>query len=320
MSQLKTLLFICFSPILLWGQSDFDRGVQLFEKEQFDWAKVYFLKDLKSHPDRIKSIEYLGDIAAYNKDWDTAIDRYKRLLEEDDHNANYHFKYGGSLGMKALKISKIRAVGYVSLIKRHLKQAALLDPNHVEVRWALVELYMQLPGILGGSEDVAIDYAQELMDISPVDGYLSMGYVAEYSDRPDDAETYYRKAIEIGGSPLTYEKLTKLYENQKKPQDAINNASESLRIHKRNQLNYQIGKIAAQYKLESELGIRCLQAYIDNHSVKDGVPVDWAYLRLAQIYRNMGDTEKALEWIEKAIASRPDFEEAIEEKNSILGL
>ncbi len=98
------------------------------------------------------------------------------------------------------------------------------------------------------------------------------------------------------------------------------NAATSLKKHKRNSLNYQIGKIAAQYNLDAELGINCLQAYIENYSVRDGVPKDWAYYRLAQIYKNMGKKDTALRWINKALSDRPDFKEAREEKEKILSL
>lgn len=224
------------------------------------------------------------------------------------------------MGMKALEISRIRALGMIGSIKKHFLKAAKLDPNHIEVRWALVEFYIQLPGIIGGSERKAIRYANELGKISPVDGYLANGYIAEYSKRPKDAEKFYKMAIKVGGSPHTYEKLSTLYENNNQPKEAIQTASQSLEIHKRNQINYQIGKISAQYNLDAELGINCLQAYIENHSVKDGVPKDWAYYRLAQIYKNIGEKEKALQWIDKALTDRPDFKEAKAEKEVILSL
>lgn len=317
---MKYLLFLLFIPSIVMAQSDFQKAETYFKKEQFSKAKPLFQKYLAEHPSHEKTMEYLGDIAGYHKDWDTAIDYYEVLVEKNDKSANYHFKHGGALGMKALSISRIRAATYIGDIKSEFETAARLDPNHIEVRWALVEFYIQLPGIIGGSESKAIKYANQLAKISPVDGYLANGYIAEYSDRPKDAEKFYKKAIEIGGSPTTYEKLTEHYEKNNKPKEAMETASQSLKIHKRNQLNYQIGKIAAQYNLDAELGINCLQAYIENHSAKDGVPKDWAYYRMAQIYKNQGKKATAMVWINKALKDRPDFDEAIQEKKKIEAL
>lgn len=317
---MKYLFLLLFIPSAIMAQTDFQNAENYFIKEQFSKAKPLFEQYLKSHPNDKKTREYLGDIAGYKKDWDVAIDYYESLVEEDDTSANYHFKYGGAMGMKALSINRLLAATYIGDIKEHFETAARLDPKHIEVRWALVEFYIQLPGIIGGSEKKAIKYANQLAKISPVDGYLANGYVAEYGDRPDDAERFYKKAIEVGGSPTTYEKLTEHYEKNKKPKEAIDTAAQSLKIHKRNSLNYQIGKIAAQYNLDAELGIDCLQAYIENHSVKDGVPKDWAYYRLAQIYKNQGKKQTALVWINKALEDRSDFKEAKKEKQLIEAL
>lgn len=318
---MKNLLFtFLLIPLFSMAQTSFEKAEQLFKAENFRSAKPLFEQHLKSHPNDRKTIEYLGDIAGYAKDWNEAMDYYEQLVDADERNANYHFKYGGALGMKALSISKIRAATYIGDIKEHFEAAARLDPKHIEARWALVEFYIQLPGIIGGSEAKSIKYANQLLEISPVDGYLANGYVAEYSDRPKDAEAFYKKAIAVGGSPHTYEKLTEHYEKNNEPEKAIATAKKSLDIHKRNSLNYQIGKVAAQYNLDADLGIQCLHAYVKNHSVRDGVPKDWAYFRLAQIYKNLGKKQEALTWINKALEGRSDFEEALEEKEMILSM
>lgn len=262
----------------------------------------------------------MGDISAYQKDWDTAISCYKSLVKDEEKNADYHFKYGGAMGMKAMSISRILAVTYIGDIKYELEQAVKLDSKHIESRWALIEFYIQLPGIFGGSENKALDYAAELGKISEVDGYLAKGYIAEYTERPKDAEPYYKKAIEIGGSPHTYDKLSNLYEKNNQPKEAILTTTESLKKHKRNQLNYQIGKISAQYNLEPEYGIECLNRYLVSYTIKDGVEKDWAYYRLAQIYKNLGKKEIALTWINKALLGKTDFAEAQKEKSVILAM
>jgi len=313
---LKKSIFILLLLFPFCGntQTPYQQAEEYFKQEKFSKAKPIFEKHLMQNPNDRKTKEYLGDIAAYGKNWDIAISYYESLVKNEDTNANYHFKYGGALGMKALSISRLRAVTYIGDIKHHLERAATLDSKHIETRWALVEFYIQLPGIVGGSEKKAIAYAEELGAISKVDGYLANGYIAEYTDRPKDAERFYKKAIEVGGSPHTYEKLSNLYEKNNQPKEAILTNSEALKKHKRNQLNYQIGKISAQYNLEPEYGIECLSQYLANYSIKDGVPKDWAYFRLAQIYKNLGKKEIALTWINKALIDRTDFKEALQEK------
>jgi tetratricopeptide (TPR) repeat protein len=139
----------------------------------------------------------------------------------------------------------VRALFYVSDIKEAFETAARLDPLHIEARWALVEFYIQLSELIGGSKTKAIKYADQLGEMSLVNGYLANGYVAEYSKRPLEAEIFYKKAIEVEDSPLSYENLPKQYEKNNQPTEAVVTSLEALKVHKRNQLNYQIGKIVA---------------------------------------------------------------------------
>jgi tetratricopeptide (TPR) repeat protein len=319
--MMKQILLFLLCPSLLFPQTTFEEAETYFVQENFSKAKPLFEAYLKQYPKHKKTREYLGDIAGFTKDWDTAINYYEGLVEEDQKSATYHFKYGGVLGMKALSVNKLRAATYIGDIKEHFEKAASLDPSHIEVRWALVEFYIQVPGLFGGSEAKAVAYANELAKISPVDGHLANGYIAEYNERPKDAERHYKQAITVGRSVHTYDTLTKLYEKNNEPEKALATAKECLAIHKeRNSLHYQIGKITAQYNLEAQIGIDCLETYIKNHSVKDGVPKDWAYFRLAQIYKNQGKKQEALDWIDKALVSRSDFKEAQQEKKIIQAL
>lgn len=322
MTYMKWLLFLLF-PICCFGQvkesnSAFAKAETYFNNKQYNQAEPIFKTYLEKHPNDLKTLEYLGDIYGYAKDWDTAIDYYEKLVELSPKVANYHYKYGGVLGMKALAISKIRALGFIGDIKEAFITAAELDPKHIETRWALVEFYIQLPGIIGGSENKAKHYADELAKLSPVDGYLAHGYIAEYNDRPKDAERNYKEAVAVGGSVICYTKLYEHYEKNEAPAKAIQVLDEARKKHEtENRLHYQLGKIAGQYGIGLDQGIECLDKYIMNYTPADGVPKDWAYYRLAQIYKHKGQKQEAYSWITKALQDRPDFKEALAEKKLI---
>lgn len=314
------LVLLLFFPLVVFSQNNFQKAEQLFKQEKFSQAKPIFERHLKQNPKDKKALEYLGDIAAHDQNWDDAMKYYKALVEVEEGNANFHYKYGGALGMKAVSVNKFRAAMYLGDITRELELAAKLDPKHIDARWALIEYYLQLPGMLGGSESKAIEYAKELQTISLIDGYLANGHIAEYSKRYKDAEQFYKNAVKVGGSPLTYNKLASLYEKNNEPRQALETTSKSLKIHKDNNLNYQIGKLAAEYNIEPEYGIESLGAYLANYSNKDGASKAWAYYYLAQINKNVGKKQLALTWIDKALNEKPGFKEAQKEKSLILAL
>jgi len=300
-----------------FSQSAKENTITFIEKKQFKNAQNEMVAYLKSNPKDKDAIELLGDAYGHQKKWDEAIEQYELLIKMQPNSANYQYKYGGALGMKALSISKIRALGIIGNVKSAFLRAAELDPKHIDTRWALVELYVSLPGIVGGSFSKALKYADELENLSKVDGYLAKGYVYEYDEEPELAEKYYRLAIKVGGSITCYEKMTNFYEGQNQPDKAINNLEEGQKKLQRNAMYYQIGKVCADYNIQLDKGEKCLNAYLSNYSAKDGVPREWAYYRLAQIYKHKENKKEALKWIDKAITGLPNLEVFKKEKERI---
>ncbi len=315
----KVLLFLWF-PMFAFSQSLYVEIPQLFENKQYQKAEMLASEFVEQNPRDLKAIELLGDAHGYQKEWDAAIKQYKILVSADANNANYHYKYGGALGLKALTVSKFRALGIIGDVKKAFLRAAELDPKHIDTRWALVELYMQLPGIIGGSKKKSLKYAEELEQLSKVDGYLAKGYIYEYDDEPELAEVFYKKAIEVGGSLTCFKKLSDLYEATEQPEKAIKTIERSHDKHHRNALHYQIGKVCADYNIQLDKGAECLKIYVENHTAKDGVPIEWAYYRMAQIEKHKKNKQEALKWIDKALTIRSSFKQALKEKQQILEL
>ncbi len=203
--------FLLFIPMAIFSQTNFEKAEKLFNQEKFAAAKPIFESIYKENPNQLKTIEYLGDIASNTKDWDKAAFYYEKLKILKPNEADYYFKYGGALGMKAQTGGKWVAIRLIGDIRESLEKALSLNSNHIEARWGLIEYYLQLPAFVGGSERKAQRYSNELFKISPVDGYLSKAHIDEYFKRYKSAEKNYIKAIEIGGSKTTYKKLADLY-------------------------------------------------------------------------------------------------------------
>lgn len=218
--KLFSILFLFFT-FSIQAQSSFDIAEKLYQQKNYEKAKVAFEALVAKNANDLKAIEYLGDIACHDSDWDAALNYFKKLKTSKPSEADYVYKYGGALGLKAKDSNKFKALGMIGEVEESFVKAIKLNPNHVGARWALIELYLQLPGIVGGSEKKAQNYANELSKISPVDGYLSKGHIAEYFKRYPTAELYYKKAVQVGGSKTAYQKLADLYKNKmKQPQKA----------------------------------------------------------------------------------------------------
>jgi tetratricopeptide (TPR) repeat protein len=214
---MKYIFLLYFlNPIFVMSQNDFAKAEKLYQQGQISQAKIIFEAILKENPNHLKVIEYLGDIEGNAQNWDSTIFYYKRLKELNPKEADYYYKYGGALGMKAKESNKIKALSMIGEVKSSFEKAIQLNSKHIGARWALIELYLQLPAIIGGSETKAIQYSNQLLRLSPVDGYLSRGHIAEYFGKYSEAEKQYKLAIEVGKSKTCYQKLSDLYKNKMK--------------------------------------------------------------------------------------------------------
>jgi tetratricopeptide (TPR) repeat protein len=219
---MKKLVFILFLfPFMIWAQSDFDKGEKLFEAGKMAQAQSVFESILAETPTNLKAIEYLGDIAGKEKSWDAALEYYQKLKQMKPSEANYYYKYGGALGMKAMEVNRFRALGMIGEVKESFEKAIAINPKHIEARWALILLYLKLPVIVGGSESKAVRYSNELSKLSLVDGYLSRGQIEEHYKRYTVAEQQYKKAIAAGSIQKGSQMLADLYKNKmNKPEKA----------------------------------------------------------------------------------------------------
>lgn len=218
------LLFPC---ILFSQQNDYEKAVALFNTSNYEEAIPFFKSSLENGGNKVKCWEYLGTSFCHQNDWDNAIYYYEKLVSNYPQNAEYHYKYAGCMGVKAMNLSKLKALRYIGDIKTHFTQAAELDSKHIDARWALVELYLKLPGILGGSERKARQYAEELEDISTVDGLIAKGYIAEMQERPEEAAMYFDQARKKGNSGMVKKKLTELHTSNKESQKIQKSLTES---------------------------------------------------------------------------------------------
>lgn len=282
--------------LLLFTSLSFSQSISdkaMFYLEAGDVAKAKYLLNEQVNKNNVDLLvfELLGDIASFEKNWDTAISYYKKLIAANPEKASFNLKYGGALGMKALSVSKLQAVVYIPDIKKHLALAADQDRSQIESRRALVELYIKLPGLLGGSDEKASMYADQLHDVSPVNAYLAKGFIVKEQENIERALVYYKKAL--------------------------NRYKNSSLKGQSNSLNYELGKVSAELNLEPHYGIQLLDTYVKNYSYKDIYSMEWVYLRKAQILANMKNKKDALVNIDKAITLRANFDEALNEKKRI---
>ena len=300
---MQKFLLILLCPCFLIGQNYSRKIDSLFDAKNYTQAIQKLEVYLSKTPQDLVLLELIGDAHGFQSNWDNAARYYKQLLDLVPDNATYHYKYGGILGKQAKEGSKFKAVGLISKVKVLFSKAAELDPTHIEVRWAMVELYTQLPGFLGGSYNKAMVYANELEQLSKPYGFFAKAYIYESSDQEELANTYYKKGLESLEELAYFQSDLPNRTQLKSPNNA---------------LHFLVATACRVHNTRLSAGQRCVQDYIDEFSSKDNEHLEAAYVLQAQLFKLQGRTSDALDSIEKALLIKPDFKPALKEKQLIL--
>lgn len=227
---MKFLFLTYLISVVAFSQTECRQGEEQYKKGNFKDAEKQYLKCLETDPENAHIQEALGDVKCAQKDWEGGLAYFTGLKNRFPKNANYWYKYGGALGMVANESGKFKALTMIGEVRESFEKAIALNPKHIEARWALVEYYLVLPGILGGSESKAKEYASQLAKLSAVDGHLAYGRIAEYFNRLAQAEKHYRNAYAIGKSNTTYQKLHDIYKKTNQSEKARQLAAEHSKI------------------------------------------------------------------------------------------
>ena len=290
MSRIKgTMLFFIF-PWLIYSQLKTPFLTNDYQSDQ-DYIKE--LKFLKNHPDREteRIIKSIAKWAYDHKDWDTAIDNYERLLV-DTPSANNYFNLAVAAARKSLEVPRFLSVPYVIKARKSALIAHELQPKEVDYLNLLIQLYAEIPELLGGSVAFAKKKADELIDIDTLAGGMMQAYIFELKNNFQASRS---KIAEV---------FNYLKEN-------YNDRDRWVKEFEKN-LIFELGRAAAEYQIEPDLGILLLKHYQEDFVFKDNYPLEWAYYYQSKIYLYKGNKNEAIASLHKALKIKPDFKEGLE--------
>lgn len=299
--QFYFLVLFCF-PLLLFSQNVPKEFQELWR------AKAYVslapkLEQLVSYDSiNLEALELLGDVYGRMEDWERAEDCYRKLVDLKPLEADYHYKYGGVVGMMAKESSKFKALGLINQTKKSFSKAAILDPTHWAVRWAQVELYVQLPAFLGGSYNKALEIADELEAISKLNGYFAKAYI--YAQKGDETHS---KNFTKKGVKIRYLASCLSHQNHTKECTTHNNT-----------LHYDLALACMTNELDVDAAAFLLRKFIADFNSADRVPLELAHFQLSKLLLKQNNREDALEHLNYALKLNPNFDVAKNEKKRIL--
>lgn len=244
-------------------------------------------------------------------------ERAEQLLEKavkyDANNADYQHWYATVSCNLAASASMFSAMGYAKRCKKAYETALQLAPENPRSYIALGSFLAQAPGIAGGDKEKASQLAERLKQIDPLQGAL---LALNASDLQDDAafnallakdkllterpETYLQRGVAFSRADK-HAKAIALFE-----QALTMPASDEDAADAKAQALYQIGRSAVKGELAVDKGITALAQFIGQQPAAENI--DWAKLRLGQLYLLQQRQAKAEEILKPLLASTKDTE------------
>lgn len=120
-------------------------------------------------------------LASSLRQMQTCVDRQPDL-------ASCQYALGSLMSVQAVRGGALKALGLSNRIRQHLQRAFELDPRSYEIRSALVQYYMAVPMLAGGSHGKARSLEQEWRQVNPEQARMLRIFVALGDDEWADAE------------------------------------------------------------------------------------------------------------------------------------
>ncbi len=320
----------------------------LIESGHFKRARAIVEPAVQKNPNDAQAAYLLSEIKEAFGDLEAATRLAEKAVSLDSKNARYHYQLAQLNGQAAQKAGIFKQIGLAHKFKSEIETAISIDPNYLDAREAMMEFYLQAPGIIGGDKKQARATADEIGKISPVRGYLAQARLAQeakdtsaeeanrlkavqadphdynaavslasFYSRPeikkyDLAEKYFREAERIDpGRAAPYAGLAMVYSDQQRwnDLDAVLAQSEKA-VADDFAAYYQAGKALFVQGNDLPRAERYFRKYLTQEP-EGGTPnLAAAHWRLGLVLEKEGRKTDAVSELQTAVNLSPDFDPA----------
>jgi tetratricopeptide (TPR) repeat protein len=305
-------VFLLSASSLLAGSPKTDEGVRLFDAGKRAEARAALEAAAREDPKDARAAVYLGRIFLAQEDLDNAVLWFEKAVVLDAASSENQLWLGRAYGSQAQKANVFKQASLAGKVKKTFEKAVALDSNNIDARFALIDYYLQAPGIMGGSVEKARAEAAEIGKRDGLRGHRALGRIAEYEKNFDVALVAYARAEkEFPGKREPFFWMTNLYSKQKEYGKAFDVMEKLLHEQPAELLAcFQIGSLAAQSGERLDRGKECLELYLAREPKKAEPSLAATHLVLGRIYEKKGSRDLARREYEAALKIDPALKDA----------
>jgi tetratricopeptide (TPR) repeat protein len=300
-----------------------DAGIQdaiaLYERGKFNQAAGEFKKLAEASPANAEIRIWLGKTHLKLREWDKAVAAMERAVQLQPDNARYHLWLGRACGEKASNVAFFRALGWARRVVKEFETARTLAPEDLDVRFDLLEYYLEAPGMVGGGREKAEAEVQAITRLNKEKGYTARATVHSKDKKWELARRELQQAVaEHPESISACKDLAAFLLDRGDYEGALDYAQKALDLDaasKRARLIAAAAKI--RLKRDPDETAAALQKLAAGR-LGDGDPAfEEVYYWLGEGFLARGDKAKAREAFRTALGYNPAFGKA---KDSLAGI
>jgi len=205
-------------------------GLGLFDARKYPEALAAFRKLSEQHPEDAAVWYHLGRSHYHLRQIAEAVASLENAIALDGSKADHHYLLGLAYSAYFNEVGLVRKIGVARKMKLAWDTAIRLDPGHRDSLVALVDYYVQAPGLAGGSMGKAEGTMAQLRHHYPDRVFYSEGLIAEEKGQSDRAYQIFRHAAETNRTPRSVFSLARFLYRNKKYDEAIRSLHEYLTL------------------------------------------------------------------------------------------
>jgi tetratricopeptide (TPR) repeat protein len=298
----------CFLVCGMAGPTDPGSVEALIDAGHWKRARAILEPRLTANPRDAGAAYLLSQTRLAFGDLDGALKLAQQAVALEDSNSDYHLQLADVYGEMAARASLFAAANFARKFKGELDASLAREPKNLDALEALMEYSFQAPGIMGGDKRKARAIAEELVQLSPLRGYLAQAELAREAKDFAKVEEWFLKAVQA--DPKNYEAQTALagfymQPSSRKTEGAEKHAREAVQLDPARAKGYSI--LAKALALERRWDE--LEAVLS--ASERNVPDDLApYFQAANALLESGvDLKRGETYLRKYLTQEPEGEE-----------
>jgi len=283
----KILLCACLGLSTLAVAQPLEQALDALKAGQTEQAIDLFIQQ----ENNAEAMLYLAKIYM-GRDLDEAEDWIEKAVKKQPDNADAHYFLGRIMGGQA-QSSIFSALSYAGKSLDGFTRAVELMPDSVRYRTALMQFYIQAPGIAGGDMKFA---KQQMLKIKQLDAVAGLKAEIDLATSEEDNKLV-EQLLADGKNihtdiPDFFYKAGMIHQRQENYEQAVAELAQAatkiavteVSIKAKYTALYLLGRIALLNENRIESGIKSLNEYITQAPNLEGMPPkSWAEFRLANL-------------------------------------